>query len=798
MRSEFFGTQIGNLQFTIYNAPMIGRSLIIFSFVSIIISATAYFFALKKKSNEHLQLARISFHGSAISVILGSFLLLYFILTHQFQYSYVWNYSSTDLPLHLLLSTFYAGQEGSFMLWALYTTIIGIVLLGYSSKKGWEVEVMFVFNLVLGFLLLMLVVKNPFAYIWDTFPEDLIHTGALPQSEGNVVWLDEAQGIWAQFPTEGKGLNPLLQNYWMAIHPQILFSGFSSMSVPYIFAVAALLRKEYQTWIPVAKPWIVFGTGILGLGIILGGFWAYETLGWGGYWGWDPVENSSLVPWLIGLASVHTMMSQRKMGSFVRTNFVLSILCFVLVLYSTFLTRSGVLGDTSVHSFVDPGMWAYWILLSVLVSFALLGFGLLLVRNSAMPKIPVEHSFLSREFAIFLGATLLSFTALFILVGTSSPIITTILSGKTSAIDISYYAKTSLPFGIGIAFLMGFGQLLWWRNSQSSSLLKSLLAPMVFAFIFSVVLFFAGMNDALIILFIFFSAFALAVNVIVGYRIIKGSPKYSGGTVAHIGMALMFIGFVTSSRYDDKQTVSLEEGKTLSVLNHYQLTFLGYQPMEQEKYSFNIRVEKDGVAEIVSPVMYFSKFTNGLMRIPDILNQVTQDFYIAPVSLETPERTSKGEILTFKKGEMKKFDGMNVTFVDYDFSDEEKGKMVTQAREVQIGADFVVEKNGVKENIKPLFTMENGEVQYLPAKLSSGYVFTISKITPDKENTENSSVEISIAHSQGISETPKKDTLIIEASVKPYINLVWLGTIIMVLGFFVTVVRRLDEARKKE
>ncbi|MBS4028492.1 MAG: hypothetical protein KGZ58_07625, partial [Ignavibacteriales bacterium] len=169
---------------------MIGRYLIFFAFVSVIVSGIAYLLTHKKKTNEYLQLARVSFHGTAISIIVSSFYLLYLILTHQFQYSYVWNYSSTDLPLHLLISTFYAGQEGSFMLWTLYTIIIGIVLIGYSSRKGWEAEVMFVFNLVLGFLVTMLVVKNPFAYIWDTFPKDLIHTGPMPASAGNFLWLD--------------------------------------------------------------------------------------------------------------------------------------------------------------------------------------------------------------------------------------------------------------------------------------------------------------------------------------------------------------------------------------------------------------------------------------------------------------------------------------------------------------------------------------------------------------------------------------------------------------------------------
>ncbi|TLY33444.1 MAG: cytochrome C biogenesis protein, partial [Ignavibacteria bacterium] len=198
-------------------------------------------------------------------------LLLYFILTHQFQYTYVWNYSSTDLPTPLLVSTFYAGQEGSFSLWTLYTSIIGIILMQYTSRKNYEVEVMFVWSMILSFLLLMLIVKNPFAFIWDTFPKDLLHSGSIPAMVSNAQWIDPVRRIWAQVPIEGRGLNPLLQNYWMVIHPQILFTGFSSMAVPYTFAVAGLLRRDYQGWVTVAKPWTVFGAAVLGTGIILGG-----------------------------------------------------------------------------------------------------------------------------------------------------------------------------------------------------------------------------------------------------------------------------------------------------------------------------------------------------------------------------------------------------------------------------------------------------------------------------------------------------------------------------------------------
>ncbi len=290
-------------------------------------------------------LARAFYHLTVISVILGSATLLYLILTHQFQYTYVWSYSSRALSTPLLISTFYAGQEGSFMLWALFTALIGVFLMRHSARYGYEAQVMSVFGAIELMLLLMLLVKNPFLYVWES-------------------WAGEVQPGF--MPADGRGLNPLLQNYWMVIHPQVLFSGFAAMGVPYAYAIAALLKRDYDYWFKPATPWIVFGTFVLGMGIMMGGFWAYETLGWGGYWAWDPVENSSLVPWLIGVAAIHTILSQRKSGAFVRTNLVLGMLCFVLVMYSTFLTRSGVLGDTSVHSFVDPGMWAYWLLMGMM------------------------------------------------------------------------------------------------------------------------------------------------------------------------------------------------------------------------------------------------------------------------------------------------------------------------------------------------------------------------------------------------------------------------------------------------
>ncbi|RPH37333.1 hypothetical protein EHM92_02950 [bacterium] len=386
---------------------MIGSLLVKLAFVACLASVVSYFLYHRRPNPRILTAARTFFHATVVSVLVAAAYLLYLILTHQFQYTYIWSYSSRELSLPLLISTFYAGQEGSFMLWTLYTSIIGVFLLQHATRKGYEPEVMGVFGMIIASLLLMMVVKNPFAYVWDSFPGQ-VATGFVP--------------------VNGRGLNPLLQNYWMVIHPQVLFSGFAAMGVPYAYAMAALLKRDYNNWIRPATPWLVFAATILGTGIMMGGFWAYETLGWGGYWGWDPVENSSLVPWLVAVAGIHVTLSQRRTGGFKKTNLILGMLCFLMVVYSTFLTRSGVLGDTSVHSFVDPGMLVYWLLVGMIVLFAGFAAFMLARRWKEIPATESHrHYYYSREFAIFLGACALVAAALFIVVGTSSPIITDIL-----------------------------------------------------------------------------------------------------------------------------------------------------------------------------------------------------------------------------------------------------------------------------------------------------------------------------------------------------------------------------------
>lgn len=319
---------------------MIGSIILTFALVFSIISMVMYYLNFKGYSNT-ISYARIFYHLTSIFVIVASTFLWYYLLTHQYQYKYVFSYSNNSLTTGLLLSSFWGGQEGSFMLWILLTVIVGIILQSYTSKRGdLEPRIMAVFTLAISFLLLMVSpwFKNPFEYIWTTpifvdlksinsnyLNMPFLQQFLFPDPQTNTTYVQVSSTLLASlvqngvdpntFIINGRGLNPQLLNFWMQIHPPILFVGFAMATVPFAFAVSALMKNEYKEWVSQSFPWLLAGTGILGLGIMLGGYWAYEMLGWGGYWAWDPVENSSLIPWLIGVAAIHTMLVQKKSQS---------------------------------------------------------------------------------------------------------------------------------------------------------------------------------------------------------------------------------------------------------------------------------------------------------------------------------------------------------------------------------------------------------------------------------------------------------------------------------------------------
>ena len=800
---------------------MIGSIFLIVALVFSVISMVMYYLSFKGYNNT-LNFGRYSYHGMAIFVMAASAFLWYTILTHQYQYHYVFNYSNNSLTTGLLISSFWGGQEGSFMLWLLLTSIIGIILQSYSSKRGdLEPRVMAVFTLATTFLLVMVSpwFKNPFEYIWATpvfvevknlnpkyFSLPFLQNFVFTDQQSNTTFIQmntELQALLTQagvsvnqFITDGRGLNPQLLNYWMQIHPPMLFAGFSMATVPFTFAMAALMKNEYRDWVNQSLPWVLAGTGILGLGIMMGGYWAYEMLGWGGYWAWDPVENSSLIPWLIGVASIHTMLVQKRslkttdgVGRYAKTNLILSILTYVLVLYSTFLTRSGVLGDASVHSFVDPGQLVYLFLVVFIGTFIFVGFGGIAYRwKSLEDKTLYEESIISRELALFTAAIILGASALIVLVGTSAP-----LFGQS--VDTSFYNEMHLPLAIIIGLLNGLSLLIKWKTTSTKELLRdsslSLIASVLLTAIIIVV---GGVHDLMLIILAFSASFALIVNAEIAIKIVKGNLKNLGAYVAHIGIALFILGIIGSAGYSSKVNLDLIKNKPADAFG-YQLTFTGYTPIENNtKYAFNVIMKKGDNNYNVAPIMYIAEYNNSLMREPAILNLFSKDIYIEPLGYDEGRNQNtnrNGEIVKLEKGKEVDFQGAKITFDKFDISSETMRDM-QEGKDFQMGAVLTIEKNGKTEEFELLRKSVGGQVQFTDfSSKNTGLKIQLTNLTAQM-------IEVLISNpndnQQQIVEAPQREVLSVTASIKPYISFVWIGVIVMVLGFFISVVRRLKES----
>lgn len=570
----------------------IGHLLIILAFVSSLIAAVAYFITsrtIKPEEQESWKrIGRIAFFIDVISV-LGVFIILYsLIANHRYEYQYVFKNSGNDLEPKYILSSLWSASEGSFILWTVWHAILGVVIIATSKK--WEAPVMSVLSFAQVCLATMMlglhfwdvkIGSDPFALFREQMPD-------LPVFQ----FADYASRI-----KDGNGLNMLLQNYWMVIHPPVLFLGFASTIIPFSFAIGGLLTKRYGDWVKPALPWALFSACVLGVGIMMGGAWAYESLSFGGYWAWDPVENASLVPWLTLIAGLHTLVIYKNTGRSLQTSFFLIAITFILILYSTFLTRSGILGETSVHSFADLGMNAQLYLFLYLfcwlpaitssnglnkklfaigasVIFLLLAglvhsvFGLispivalvlfLVNMNKTIPSLKKEEAASSREFWMFIGSLVILFSALIIIVQTSLPVYNKIFN-KTAAPpqDIEFsYNRVQIFIAIIIGLLTAVGQYLKYKETGSKYFLKKIGLPFIISAVAAgLILAFGNINyDKYGIGFLIFiwtaiacAVFAIIANLAYLWIGIKGKLKLSGPSIAHFGFGMMLLGILISS-----------------------------------------------------------------------------------------------------------------------------------------------------------------------------------------------------------------------------------------------------------
>ncbi len=724
----------------------LGNLSLIFALIAAV--ASMLLFAAGRNGNRGLLGAgRRLYYVFFLLTALASAYLLYLFLTHQFGVEYVYSYSSSDLPLFYLISSFWAGQEGTFLLWLFLSALLGLFVI----RRAGELEgyTMVFYLLIEVFLLALLLKKSPFSL--------------MPFS-----------------PQEGRGLNPLLQDFWMVIHPPIIFVGYAALGVPFALGLSALARNDPKSWLKPAFPWAVFACLSLGAGIFIGGYWSYKVLGWGGYWGWDPVENASLVPWLLSIALVHGLVMERTKGSMRRSNFLLAIFCFLLVLYATFLTRSGVLGDFSVHSFADLGINAYLVVFMLL--FMVLSFGLFFYRLSRIKHVEAASSVLSTEFTLFLAVIFLVVSAALVLLGTSSPIITRLL-GTASNVSTRYYVNTQLPLAIVLAAILGLAPLLKFGSTSWSHLRRTLLTALSASLLMTILAFAFGVGNPLYLLFLFVSFFAFASNLWILIRRSKTGLRLSGGYLAHVGLGLMFVGMVASSGYSRSVKLNLHPNRPAEAFG-YEFTYLGAQEDTSRQENFlDIRVQKGKSSFVAHPRFYYSDYNQGIMRSPSIKVKLLEDIYLAPV-----ERLDSQEIggsrLVMAKGDTASIDGYNIKFLDFDMSTHQ------MESRIRVGAFVEIRRDQQVDTLIPSMSMDQSTMEQ----------FQDTVVFPDGENrlvlegieADQGAVELRVLTS---GQEPQGELLILEVSRKPLINVLWLGTVLIMLGLGMATYRRWQESK---
>ena len=725
----------------------IGNTLLAIACATGLVSLVGYGMTLFNRDSM-VSLARKSYYVCAVAIVLMCAYFMMQILNHNFALEYVHDYSSRDLGLGFLISTFWAGQVGSFTLWLLFITIIGVFLIRRETEN--HSAVMFFYMLVISFFLTLLVARSPFTLIPAQF---------LAQFPGGI-------------PPDGQGLNPLLQNYWMVIHPPIVFTGFSLLAVPFAYALGALAKNNYRDWVKNAFPWTAIASFFLGTGIFMGGYWAYETLGWGGYWAWDPVENTSLIPWMINLALMHGLLIERNKGVFRRSNLVMAIFAFLLVVYGTFLTRSGVLADFSVHSFTDLGISGY--LVFFMLFFLVLGTVLLIVRaRSAKTGIGIKDPF-SVDFAIAVGIFFLALLSILTLVGTSAPLLTRIF-GEPANVSMDFYNKTALPMAVILALLAGISPFLVSKDRSWGTLFKRLSPALALSLLAMVTSIFFGVTQFMYLLMIFMASFALFGNIFVIFLQPGKIGLRIGGFVTHMGFGIMMVGIVISSAFSQTQTVNLYSGQAPVQSFEYMIAYSGMEgDLTNKENAVHLKVQ-DGHSEyLADPKMFIAKENQGMMRKPYIRKYFFHDLYLSPQQQQT---VGGGDQMMLTRGEVKRIGDFDVKFTSFDMGNH------SDPNTMQVGANIEVTHNGETQTIKPVMAFTQAGKQFLKAEMPDGNGTVVLKDI----QADAGMVSLQFA---GVPGMDVVDLLVLEVSKKPLINLVWLGLIMVCFGTLISFIRR--------
>jgi len=799
----------------------IGHFLVVLSFAASFVALVAYFKATNAKSlveeNGWRRMARIAFLLDAFSVM-GIFITIIFIIRARlFEYNIAWEHSSRSLTAQYLLACIWEAQEGSFLLWNFWVGVLGLILMRKAGK--WENPVMTVISFTQLCMATMIIGLyffgnkvgfNPFILVRQT---EFASRAPIFQRP-DYLSIPQMQ--------DGQGLNALLQNYWMVIHPPILFLGFSSTVVPFAYAIAGLWKKQYGDWTRVALPWTLFSGCMLGLGVMMGAAWAYEALSFGGYWNWDPVENASMVPWLVIVAGLHTQVVYNATGHSLRATYFFLITQFLLVLYSTFLTRSGILGDLSVHAFVESGMNVQ-LALFVLV-FLVPAYALFISRYKKIPHIVKEEATDSREFWMFIGSLVLFLSAMFVIVSTSLPVINLLLAKdkKVSTGDDPAFAYNRIE--IFIAILLGLftaiTQYLKYKGTTRDTLLKKIWLPTAVALTISVLVsVFGGIHYdkygagylAAIHLALFAAIYAVVANLTYIRVGLNGKLKAAGAAVAHVGFGLMLVGILLSSskkqvlsinttginlnfdpatKQDPMENLTLLKG-TKTDMGKYWATYIRNDSVDEHQVNyFQVHFDKKDGSEQFDLYPFFIKNTKGQEGSapnPDNRHYWNKDIFSY---VNAYSRDHVDDTVTFRPSVLAMKDTVyyskgfvildsvviNPNNDRYHFGPNDTALM---ARVTVVGQD------STRSIAYPVFYLKDNMPRFI-----NDTVFTQDLAIRFNRVAEDRKIELGLKESANM--VPFIALKVLEF---PQINILWIGTIIMITGFVMSIVWRRRQGR---
>ena len=803
----------------------IGHFFLILSLVASLVATIAFFKANKTvittDKQSWLRIARLAFLLETIAVI-SIFLVLYYIISnHLFEYKYAWQHSDKSLQLEYLLSCFWEGQEGSFLLWSFWHCVLGWILIWKS--KEWEGGVMTVVSFAQFCLATMIIGIYFFGTKVGSNPFVLLRN----ELEAPIF----SKPDYLNFVKDGNGLNTLLQNYWMVIHPPILFLGFASTIVPFAYAYAGLANNKHD-WIKFSLPWASFSAGILGVGIMMGAMWAYESLSFGGYWAWDPVENASLVPWLTLVAGLHCNLIYKSSGYSLRAVYFFYIISFVLILYSTFLTRSGVLGDTSVHAFTDLGM--NWQLLLFILVFLIPALLLFFKRYKTIPSIIKEENTYSREFWMFIGALVLFLSGFVIIFITSLPVFNKIVSHvsflksifKTAFAQPEDAEFTHNQIQVFVAIIIGLltavTQYFKYKDTPKAFIRKKIWIPTLIAIVISILITIFGDVDynkkgigfkIAIHLAIFSAVYSIVANASYIWLGLKGKVKAAGSSVAHIGFGMILLGILISSgkksilswnktgitvlqktkQEDPAENTTLFKGVATD-MGKYMVTYVRdtINPRDRKRYfeiDFNPKDASTKGFKVYPDVIKNNKGADGFAANPDSKHYAFKDIFVYITSFKEDE---KNDTTQFKSNEIKVGDTIyysngfmvlnavqvNPEALKNKFADDETAMFLNMQ---------VTSKEGSKYTAMPGIAIKKDFLRDIPdTVIAQSLVLKFNKVIDQKEGK----LEIGIKESKSLT-----TLLTLKVLEFPMIKFLWFGVVVMFIGFIMSIVQRIKKLK---